>query len=72
MMTLLFCDFTDAIDKIECLAKIREAEGAGDVVILHHFPLRNLFVKGRDRSSFERFNASSAGDASFVGQFRHK
>jgi hypothetical protein len=28
-------------------------------------------VKGCDRSSFERFNASSAGNASFVGQFRH-
>jgi hypothetical protein len=42
MMALLFGDSADFIDEGEGLRKIRKLEGAGEVMAVHHGPLRHL------------------------------
>ena len=42
MMALLFGDRADFIDESEGLREIRKLEGAGEVMTVHHAPLRHL------------------------------
>ena len=39
MMALFFCHFSHTIHKIQCLPKIGEGEGAGDMVFVHDLPV---------------------------------
>src|SRR6266446_5098486 len=75
MMPLLFGHRPDAIHKIQRLFEIWESVGAGDVMLVHHFPvspLRNLFVNRCKFHSFERRHTSATRDTCLAGQVGHR
>jgi hypothetical protein len=41
MMSLVFRDIAHPIDEFQRLLEIREAEAAGDVMLVHRVPLRH-------------------------------
>src|ERR1700694_3755640 len=75
MMSLLFGHRPDAIHKIKCLLEIRESIGAGNVMLVDHFPVRpfrNLFVNRREFLAFERRHTSATGNTCLAGQVGHR
>jgi len=67
MMALFLGDSADAVDEVESIFEIGEAEGAGDVVLVDHVPIRELMAEGVKLLAFEGRDASLAGDAVFGG-----
>ena len=67
MMPLLFGNFSHPIDEIQRLAEIRKGEGAGDVVLGDHLPLRHFAVQRIQVFALESGHIPAAGDAGFVG-----
>src|ERR1700683_242145 len=67
MVPLLLGQRTHTIHEIERLLKVGKWEGASDVVLVDHAPLRNDFVHRLDLLPFERRHSAAAGDAFFVG-----
>jgi len=53
MMPLLFGKFPHTIDETQRLAEIRKGEGAGDVVLGDHLPLRHFAVQRIQGSTLE-------------------
>ena len=71
MMSLLLGDFPDTVHKSQRGFEIGKSVGAGDMVLVHNFPMREvgqLFVDVGEFFSFERRDASAAGNAGLSGK----
>src|ERR1700675_1677629 len=72
MMSLLFGNRPRFVDKREGLLEIGKPECAGDMVRVHHLPVRNLLGESFQFLSRKRRNSSFARDARFAGKIAHR
>jgi hypothetical protein len=66
-MPLRFGYLADLVDKSERLPEIGKSKRAGEVMCVHHLPLRHLFRQGLKRPAGEGRCSPTAGLASFRG-----
>jgi hypothetical protein len=67
MMTLLICKLSHSVHKLEGLAKVGKPECLGEVVLLDNVPSVHLLLQRHKFLTFERWHASSARNAAFIG-----
>ncbi len=67
-MSLLFRDLSYSVYKSERLLEIREDKFPGDVVLVDHIPLRNLWLEGFEFRTLQRRYPSAAGYAGLAGE----
>ena len=68
MMPLLFRDLSHPVHEVERLLEIREGKRAGDVMLVHHRPLRHLLLDALQFHSLHGRHASAAGNAVLAGK----
>ena len=69
MMALFFGERADAIDEFQRTGEVGEAELAVNVMFVGDRPVGNALVESLEFFSFEWGDATTAGDAFFVGEF---
>ena len=67
MMSLLLGHGADAVHEREGLLEIREREGARNVVLVHHRPVRKLMAQVVQVGSLESRHVATAGNAGLAG-----
>src|SRR5258708_38140904 len=71
MMPLLVGQLADLVDERQSGTEVGEFVGAGEVMFVHHCPVRELAMQVCESRPPERRDAALAGDASFVGERSH-
>ncbi len=68
VVALLLRQLTDAVHKIECLAKVGKFESFREMVLVRDGPPLHLLLEDCERFTFERRYAASTGDTVLLRQ----
>ena len=71
MVTLLLREIADTVHEVERVAKVREAVGLLEMVLINDLPAFQLRREFGDFVGAERWDAATAGNALFACKFTH-